>query len=84
MSFNPDLNKQAEELIFSRKTNKLFHPSFPFNNIPSENSMSQKHLGSTLDVKLNLFKHIKNIPQKLVKLWAYCLYANQFYQEYLY
>ena len=33
MNFNPDPNKQAQEVIFSRKTKKLPHPSLVFNNV---------------------------------------------------
>ena len=32
MSFNPDPSKQAQEIIFSRKTKENFHPSSHFNN----------------------------------------------------
>ena len=32
MSFNPDPSKQAQEIIFSRKTKKTSHPSLRFNN----------------------------------------------------
>ena len=32
MGFNPDPNKQAQEVIFSRKLNKPNHPSLNFNN----------------------------------------------------
>ena len=34
MIFNPDLSKQAQEVIFSRKTNKINHPTTTFNTIP--------------------------------------------------
>ena len=34
MVFNPDLSKQAQEGIFSRKTNKINHPTTTFNTIP--------------------------------------------------
>ena len=34
MIFNPDLSKQAQEVIFSRKMKKLLHPTLLFNNIP--------------------------------------------------
>ena len=34
MSFNPDLNKQAQEVIFSWKLNKPSHPKIFFNNAP--------------------------------------------------
>ena len=32
MPFNSDLNKQAQEVIFSRKFNKSFHTKFFSNN----------------------------------------------------
>ena len=34
MSFNPDVSKQAQEVIFSRKSHKLAHPPVIFNNVP--------------------------------------------------
>ena len=67
MIFNPDLTKQAQEVIFSRKTKKLHHPCLLFNDISLKNSISQKHLGLTLDVKLIFVEHIKNITQKISK-----------------
>ena len=39
MIFNPDLSKQAQEVIFSRKIKKLLHPTLLFNNIPLNNSL---------------------------------------------
>ena len=65
--FNPDFTKQAQEVIFSKKI-KLFHPSLSINNIPLKNSIFQKHLGLTLDVKLTFVEHIKNITQKISKI----------------
>ena len=50
MIFNLDLTIQATDVIFSRKTKKLLHPSLSFNNTPLENSIFQKHLGLTLGV----------------------------------
>ena len=73
MSFNSDLTKQAQEVIFSRKTKKLLHPCLSFNNIPLKNSISQKHLGLKLDVKLNFVEYMKNIIQKISKkMGAFC------------
>ena len=34
MSFNLDRNKQAQEVIFSKKLRKGFHPSLFFNDQP--------------------------------------------------
>ena len=70
MIFKPDLSKQAQEVIFSRKTKKLLHPTLLFNNIPLSNSLFQKHLGLTLDIKLNFLEHIKNITKKIRKTMA--------------
>ena len=51
MSFYPDRNKQAQEVIFSRKLRKVFHPNLSFNDQPTERSVAHKHLGLTLDEK---------------------------------
>ena len=67
MIFDPDLTKQAQEVLFSRKTKKLLHLSLSFNNIPLKNSVSQKHLGLKLDVKLNFVEHIKISLKKLLE-----------------
>ena len=45
MIFNPDLTKQAEDSIFSRKLNKLVYPNLSFNNSQVSQIESQKHLG---------------------------------------
>ena len=68
MIFDPDLTKQAQEVLFIRKTKKLLHLSLSFNNIPLKNSVSQKHLGLKLDVKLNFVEHIKISLKKLLEL----------------
>ena len=65
MIFNPDLSKQAQEVIFSRKIKKLLHRNLLFNNIPL--SLFQKHLGLTLDIKLNFSEHVKSITRKISK-----------------
>ena len=49
---------QAQEVIFSKRTQKLFHPTVLFNNIPVQRSTVQKHLGVYLDEKLNFNTHI--------------------------
>ena len=46
---------------------KLLHPCLSSNNILIKNSISQKHLGLKIDVKLNFVEHIKNITQKISK-----------------
>ena len=53
MSFNPDVSKQAQEVIFSRKKNIKNHPIVSFNNLPINRKSTQKYLGLLLDEKLN-------------------------------
>ena len=80
MIFHPDLTKQAQKVIFSRKTKKLLLASLSFNNIPVKNNMVQKYLGLTLDAKQNFVEHkFRKSLKKLVKLWAYCIDFSQFY-----
>ena len=49
MSFNLDNNKQAQEVIFSRKRQKSNHRSLTFNGTSVTQSEVQKHLGMFLD-----------------------------------
>ena len=71
MIFNTDLSKQAQEVIFSRKIQKMLHPTLLFNNIHLSNSSLQKHLGLKSYIKLNFSEHIKSITKKLIKLWVF-------------
>ena len=64
MSFNPDPSKQAQEVIFSRKVNKVHHPPLLFNNSTIQQIASQKHVGIHLDEELT-FKH--HINEKINK-----------------
>ena len=67
MSFNPDPNKQAQEVIFSRKLNKPNHPSLNFNNTVVIQSTNHKHLGMILDTKLDFLRHLKDKLTKISK-----------------
>ena len=76
MRLNPDLNKQAQEVIFSRKINKIDHPLLYFNQNLVKSSSIHKHLGVILDTRLAFNLHLKNIQNKvnktiglLCKLW---------------
>ena len=44
MSFNLDLFKQAQEVIFSRKASRVDHPAVTFNNFLVAQTPFQKHL----------------------------------------
>ena len=65
MSFNPDISKQAHEVVFSRKRSLVSHPSLTFNNIPVAQTSSQKHLGMHLDKKLNFEEHLSKVETKV-------------------
>ena len=65
ISFNSDVSKQAQEVIFSRQKNIGNHPAVFFNNLPI--NRSQKHLGLLLDEKLNFSEHINEKLKKVTK-----------------
>ena len=66
-NFNPDPTKQAQEVIFSRKTKKLPHPPLVFNNTNVTQSIYQKHLGIILDSKLTFENHVNMVTTKINK-----------------
>ena len=70
MQFNPDPNKQANEVIFSRKlvSNNLSHPPVKFNNNNITRCSHQKHLGVVLDSNLNFNTHIDQKIKKCNKI----------------
>ena len=67
MVFNPDITKQAIEVIFSCKKKSIDHPELVFNGIPVARKPFTKHLGVYLDSKLNFSKHIKEKVAKAMK-----------------
>ena len=67
MIFNPDTSKQAQEVVFSRKTEKVNHMSLTFNVKPVAQTSHQKHFGLYIDEKLNFSNHIKEIISKVNK-----------------
>ena len=58
MTFNPDISKQAKEVIFSGKTVKICHPSITFNTVPVPRTTWQKNLSLYTDEKLSSYDHI--------------------------
>ena len=58
MSFNLDITKEAEEIIFSRKKNDAGHPRLYFSNARIQRQPVQKHLGFFLDEKLLFLEDI--------------------------
>ena len=67
MSFNPDSTKPAHEVIFSRK--KKFNTlRLHLTTLLLSAIQSHKHLGLTLDSKLDFHEHISLILSKVNKL----------------
>ena len=64
MSFNPDPNKQAVEVTFSKKRIPMNHPPIFLNDVPVKYVQEQKHLGIILDPNLSFTSHIKSIISK--------------------
>ena len=58
MSFNPGISKEAQEVIFSRKAVKAFHPEIFSNDIPVARCSTHKNLGMHLEEKLNFGHHV--------------------------
>ena len=67
MSFNPDVSKQVQEVIFSLKKNIRNHLIVSFNNLPIIRKPTQKHLSVLLDEKLNFSEHINEKLKKATK-----------------
>ena len=67
MNFNPDPNKQAQVVIFSRKTKEIYHPPLVSNNTNVSQSSSQKHLGVIPESKLIFDGHLKMVSLKISK-----------------
>ena len=67
MCFNPDPSKQAQEVIFSRKSKRPTHPPLVFNNNNVSQTFSQKHLGVILDFKLTFEEYLNNVLAKVNK-----------------
>ena len=59
MSFNADVSKQAQEIVFTRKIHKPAHPPVLFRNVPVKRCSIQKHLGIHLNEKLNFSHYVK-------------------------
>ncbi|MCH2389971.1 MAG: reverse transcriptase family protein [Nitrospinales bacterium] len=58
MVFNPDIQKQAIEVSFSSKRAPSNFEILDFNHVPVRQASETKHLGMTLDSKLNFSSHI--------------------------
>ena len=78
MQFNPDITKQAIEVIFSWKKNKPIHPPILFNNIAVSRETSTKHLGIILDDHLTFKRHVEEKIKKANKGLGLLKYLKKF------
>ena len=78
MVFNPDITKQAVEVIFSVKKKKPIHPELKFNDIPVAREDYAKHLGLYLDTRLNFSKHITEAIRKATKGLSLMKYLSKY------
>ena len=67
MSFNPDPSKQAQEIIFSRKTKKICHPLLHFNKSIVLQFPYQKQLSIFLGAQSTFEEHLKVTITKVSK-----------------
>ena len=65
MVFNPDINKQAFEVIFSVEKKKRVHPELLFNGVPVSRESHTKHL--QVYSGLSFSKHIREAVMKDTK-----------------
>ena len=85
--FNPDPSKQAQEVLFSNKTEKTNHSNIIFNANTIQNCAIQKHLGLILDENLTFNDHItpkltnlNKLTSTLKKLFIIIYYLTLFSQ----
>ena len=67
LQFNPDVNKQATEMLFTSKNKGPPHPNLFFNGNLVTKSFEQKHLGLILEPGLSFQKHILEKIKKAKK-----------------
>ena len=67
MQFNLDSNKEANEVIFCRKSNVHSYPPLTFKN-DVKKYPCQKQLGNILDSKLDFNIHVDNKIKKFYKI----------------
>ena len=74
INFNPDPNKKAQEVIFSRKINKIKHPSLLFNQNLIKSFSSQEHLGkSKVNKIIGLLRRLQNILPRQSLITTYII-----------
>ena len=81
MNFNPDPNKQAQKIIFSRKVEKINHLPLLLNQKLVKSSSTQRHLGIVLVTKLDFNLHQKTYKTRQIKQGDFVVNFTIFYLE---
>ena len=68
LQFDPDPNKQAQGVYFSKKSNNENSLPVTFNNTKVVTYSTQKHVGLLLDQRLNFNEHIQSKMNKCYKM----------------
>ena len=68
MQFNPNPNKQAQEVYFSKKSNNENSLPVTFNNAKIVTCSTHKHLGLLLDKRLSFNEHIQSKMNKCYEM----------------
>ena len=68
MQFNPDPNKQPQEVYFSKKSFNVSSHPVSFNKTKVVTCSSQKYVGLVLDQQLNVIYHIQSKMSKCYKM----------------
>ena len=65
--FNPDPKNQAQEVILSRKVNKIDYPPLYYNQNLVKSLSTHKHLWMILDTRFDFNLQLKNVQNKVSK-----------------
>ena len=68
MQFNPDPNKQVQEVYFSTKSNHENSLPVTYNNVKVVTCSTHKHLGLLLNKRLSFNEHIQSKMNKCYKM----------------
>ena len=78
MTFNPEPNKQAVEVLFSPKINSPNHSPLFFNGSTVSKVNVHTHLGLNLDTKLSFVSHINEQINKAKRIIGTLKYISQY------
>ena len=70
MNFNPNPNKQAQEVTFTRKSKNMLHAPLIFKKSKIFQSTTQKHLGLILDNRLSFEEYLTAMGAKVSRTIA--------------